>query len=164
MTNTETTVAVETTTVAPVVTKPAKTPKPKAEKPVGTAAKKAAKKPSKPVVTKPAAKAKPAAKKAAKAKPAAKRAGEAVSKSVIPLDVAKSYHRDNEKKTAGGNPSVDNGDKVAVLLRGRTLDEVYALTAKKTETPEKDLRAKYKHLNIGMQRMNLGNKLRAALA
>lgn len=158
MTNTETTVAAVETTVAAPVAKPAKTPK--ADKPVGTAAKKAAKKPNKPVVTKAA---KPV-KKAAKAKPAAKRAGDAVSKSVIPLEVAKAYHRDNVKKTASGNPSVDNGDKVATLLRGRTLDEVYALTAKKTETAEKDLRAKYKHLNVGMQRMNLGNKLRAALA
>lgn len=63
-------------------------------------------------------------------------------------------------KNASGHTSYDNGDDVATTLRGKTLDEVYVAAAKKLKEPEKDLRAKYKHLNPGMQRMSLGNRLR----
>lgn len=63
-------------------------------------------------------------------------------------------------KNASGHTSYDNGDDVATKLRGKTLDEVYAHAAKQLKEPEKDLRAKYKHLNPGMQRMSLGNRLR----
>lgn len=63
-------------------------------------------------------------------------------------------------KNASGHTSYDNGDDVATKLRGKTLDEVYAHAAKTLKEPEKDLRSKYKHLNPGMQRMSLGNRLR----
>lgn len=63
-------------------------------------------------------------------------------------------------KNASGHTSYDNGDDVATKLRGKTLDEVYAHAAKTLKEPEKDLRAKYKNLNPGMQRMALGNRLR----
>lgn len=63
-------------------------------------------------------------------------------------------------KNASGHTSYDNGDDVATKLRGKTLDEVYAHAAKMLKEPEKDLRAKYKHLNPGMQRMSLGNRMR----
>lgn len=63
-------------------------------------------------------------------------------------------------KNASGHTSYDNGDDVATKLRGKTLDEVYAHAAKALKEPEKDLRTKYKHLNPGMQRMSLGNRLR----
>lgn len=63
-------------------------------------------------------------------------------------------------KNASGHTSYDNGDDVATKLRGKTLDEVYAHAAKALKEQEKDLRAKYKHLNPGMQRMSLGNRLR----
>jgi hypothetical protein len=66
-------------------------------------------------------------------------------------------------KNASGHTSYDNGDDVATKLRGKTLDEVYAHAAKSLKEPEKDLRAKYKHLNPGMQRMSLGNRLRKVL-
>lgn len=66
-------------------------------------------------------------------------------------------------KNASGHTSYDNGDDVAQTLRGKTLDEVYATASKKLKEPEKDLRAKYKHLNPGMQRMSLGNRLRKVL-
>jgi hypothetical protein len=65
-------------------------------------------------------------------------------------------------KTAGGHRTVDIGDGTAKQLRGLDLDKVYAIAAKALGTPEKELRAKYAHLNPGMQRMNLGNKMRAA--
>jgi hypothetical protein len=63
-------------------------------------------------------------------------------------------------KNASGHTSYDNGDDVATKLRGKTLDDVYAYASKQLKEPEKDLRAKYKHLNPGMQRMSLGNRLR----
>jgi hypothetical protein len=63
-------------------------------------------------------------------------------------------------KNASGHTSYDNGDEVATKLRGKTLDEVYAQAAKMLKEPEKDLRAKYKNLNPGMQRMSLGNRMR----
>jgi hypothetical protein len=66
-------------------------------------------------------------------------------------------------KNASGHTSLDCGDDIAQTLRGKTLDEVYATAAKKLKEPEKDLRAKYKHLNAGMQRMSLGNRLRKVL-
>lgn len=120
---------------------------------------KAAKKPAKAKTAKAAAKGKKAvkpAKKPAKAKVAAN------GDRLVPADLS-TYHVDKDKKTTGGNPSVDCDDKVAVLLRGKSLDDAYKLCASKTDTPEKDLRARYKHLNVGMQRMNLGNKLRAVV-
>lgn len=64
-------------------------------------------------------------------------------------------------KSAGGNSSLDCGDDLATKLRGMELDEVYALASKKLELPEKVLRARYANLNVGMQRMNLGNRMRA---
>ena len=58
--------------------------------------------------------------------------------------------------------TLDIGDATAKRLRGFTLDEVYKLAAKELKESEKDLRARYRHLNPGMQRMNLGNRMRAA--
>jgi hypothetical protein len=109
---------------------------------------------------KKAAKAKPVAKKAAKAKKAAaprKLNGEQ-SRSVIPLEVAKAYPRTKDK---AGKTHVDNGDSVANRLRGLDLESVYAMAAKLADVPVKELKAKYGALNPGMQRMNLGNKIRA---
>ena len=63
-------------------------------------------------------------------------------------------------KSANGNFSLDNGDMTAVILRGQTLDEVYAIAAASTGKSETDLRNRYAHLNPGMQRMNLGNMIR----
>lgn len=63
-------------------------------------------------------------------------------------------------KNASGHTSYDNGDDVATKLRGKTLDDVYAYASKQLKEPEKELRKKYEHLNPGMQRMSLGNRLR----
>lgn len=59
--------------------------------------------------------------------------------------------------------SLDNGDMVAVALRDKTLEDVYKLTADLCKTSVAELRSRYEHLNVGMQRMNLGNRMRAAL-
>lgn len=57
----------------------------------------------------------------------------------------------------------DVGDPVAVMLRdAKSLDDVYKIGAKYLNLKEADLRAKYGHLNPGQQRMNVGNKMRAA--
>lgn len=66
-------------------------------------------------------------------------------------------------KTAAGNTSLDNGDALAKKLRGVDLDDVYKRAAKALGEPEKNLRSRYRHLNPGMQRMNLGNRMRAAV-
>jgi hypothetical protein len=41
---------------------------------------------------------------------------------------------------------------------------VYAVASKMAEIPVKELQEKYGHLNVGMQRMNLGNRIRGAVA
>lgn len=119
---------------------------------------KAAKKPAKPKVK---------AKKAG-ARPKGAKAGKGIAKTTkgpaALREYAPEYHKDNEKKTAGGNVSVDSNDEIAIKLRGKSLDEVYKLAGKALapDFTEADLRKKYRHLNVGMQRMNLGNRIRAA--
>ena len=144
-----------------------------ASKPVGTKAKRAAKRPGPVTVTKPAAKAKPAkpGKVAKPAKPGkvakapakkAKPSGNAAER-LVPADL-ETYVKDSEHKTAGGNVSIHCNDAVANKLLGKTLDQCYAIAAKAIKEDEKVLRAKYKHLNVGMQRMSLGNRMRGAMA
>lgn len=80
--------------------------------------------------------------------------------------------------TASGRPTIDRNDYVANKLRGMDVDLVYPYVAavlaklevefigngsKKTHTGQGDLRARYSHLNVGMQRMNMGNLLRGAM-
>jgi len=107
---------------------------------------------AKPKAAAPKPKAKPAVKKA---KPKA-----VDGDRLIPANIEE-Y---TKAKTAAGNSSLHCGDEVAGKLAGRTLDEAYALAAKATGQTVKDLQKKYGHLNVGMQRMNLGNKIRGALA
>lgn len=61
----------------------------------------------------------------------------------------------------GTKSSFDNGDGVASVLRDLALELVYKAVAKEVQESVESLRARYGHLNAGMQRMNLGNKLRA---
>lgn len=55
-------------------------------------------------------------------------------------------------------------DQVAESLDGFTLEETYRVASELTDTPAKELQTKYGHLNVGMQRMNLGNRIRGAIA
>lgn len=81
-------------------------------------------------------------------------------------------------KTHSGRASVDVNDMVAAYFRGMEIDEVYAHTVlflhnlgvtevgskrNKTMATNEALREKYKKLNVGMQRMNLGNLVRNAM-
>lgn len=79
--------------------------------------------------------------------------------------------------TASGRHAYDAGDAVAVKLRGKTLDEAYAIAAadlfkrgllrgcladcKSVAAVEKALRESLKDANPGRQRMTLGNRMRA---
>ena len=68
--------------------------------------------------------------------------------------------REKAKEERAAKPH-DNGDPVARMLRdAETLDQVYAVASKYLKTSEKELRAKYGHLNPGQQRMNCGNRMR----
>ena len=72
------------------------------------------------------------------------------------------YTTHKDTKTASGRASFDIADTVANKLRGKTLDEVYAIAAPKLGESIKALRARYEHLNPGQQRMCVGNRLRHA--
>jgi colicin import membrane protein len=66
--------------------------------------------------------------------------------------------------SGSGKRTLRTNDPIAAALDGFTLDEVYAVASKMTEITQKDLKEKYGHLNIGMQRMNLGNRIRGVVA
>lgn len=67
-------------------------------------------------------------------------------------------------RSASGAKSQHNGTPVALALEGATLDETYELASDILDTPVKELQEKYGHLNVGQQRMNLGNRIRGAIA
>jgi regulator of protease activity HflC (stomatin/prohibitin superfamily) len=66
-------------------------------------------------------------------------------------------------RSASGSMSRNNGDVVASTLVGLTLDETIAIAVEVLDIPEAELRAKYAHLNVGQQRMNIGNRIRGAV-
>ncbi len=77
----------------------------------------------------------------------------------------------HEVKSPSGRKALDIGDPAADLLRGQDIADCFFIVAKNLAKAEggnpddfeAELHAKYDHLNIGMQRMNLGNRLRKAL-
>jgi hypothetical protein len=75
---------------------------------------------------------------------------------------------DTEKYTkstsANGSSTLHNGDVVATGLASLTLAETFAVASKLLGSPVATLELKYAHLNLGMQRMNLGNRIRGAIA
>lgn len=115
-------------------------------------AEKAKNKPAKAAKTEKVAKA-PKAKKA-KAEP-----GEAVVSGALTYDPNK-YIRHDER-TASGSKVRDIDDPVAEKLRGLDLDKMYSILSKEIGETAKSLKEKYGHLNHGMQRMTIGNRLRA---
>jgi hypothetical protein len=64
--------------------------------------------------------------------------------------------------SASGNKSLHCGDTLAQQLAAAPLEDVYKLAAETLGVTESSLKAKYRGLNNGMQRMNLGNRMRAA--
>lgn len=63
-------------------------------------------------------------------------------------------------RSASGSKSLHSNDEVAQALEGADVPSLYVLTAELLGVDEKELQEKYQHLNIGMQRMNLGNRIR----
>lgn len=55
-------------------------------------------------------------------------------------------------------------DEIKTSLQDMTLPEAYVYVARVLGVPAKELLDKYNHLNPGMIRMNLGNRLRGFLA
>ena len=139
-----------------------KRPSQDAKSPVKAGKTSTSKEPRKTMAT--AAAKKPPAKTAAKKAPAktAKAKTESSGVRTIAGKVV-DINKYTKTKAPGGGISYNNGDAVAEKLEGKTLDEAYALTARTLKTEEKELRKQYSHLNVGMQRMTLGNRLRKVL-
>lgn len=68
----------------------------------------------------------------------------------------------SDQKTPSGRKTIDCNDEIGVELRGMAIDRVYEIAAERLETTVDALRSQYGHLNVGMQRMNLGNRIRGA--
>lgn len=97
--------------------------------------------------------------KAPKVKKAKAEPGEAVVSGALTYDPNK-YIRHDER-TASGSKVRDIDDPVAEKLRGLDLDKMYSILSKEIGETAKSLKEKYGHLNHGMQRMTIGNRLRA---
>ena len=66
--------------------------------------------------------------------------------------------------SGSGKKTMRSVNAVADALDGFTIGEVYSVASQLTGTSQKELHTKYDHLNVGMQRMNLGNRIRGAVA
>ena len=64
---------------------------------------------------------------------------------------------------ASGKKSLSNGDTIAKALEGINAAEVLVMAETLLQMEPGTLRAQYSRLNPGQQRMNAGNRLRAAL-
>jgi len=73
-------------------------------------------------------------------------------------------YRKNYKAShsATGRASLNVGDLVAKGLEGKTPEQVVALAEKLLGLKAGELWSKYERLNPGQQRMNAGNRIRAA--
>lgn len=91
---------------------------------------------------------------------------DAVAELLVPRETGNRVHADltqyisTDIRTPSGRKSLDCGDSIAAMLRGKPLHEVYQLVADYLATDVAVLVDRYKHLNPGMARMALGNRLR----
>lgn len=76
------------------------------------------------------------------------------------FDLSRYYVSDT--KTPTGRRTIDCADDVATQLRGLPIDEIYEHAAEATGIDVALLKVTYGHLNVGMQRMSLGNRIRGA--
>lgn len=65
--------------------------------------------------------------------------------------------------SGSGKKTKNCGDEIAAALDGFTVEEIRAVASKMTDVTQKELEAKYAHLNVGMQIMNLRNRIRGAV-
>lgn len=96
---------------------------------------------------------------ARQARPAGLIGGERTTK-IGDSTVDLSHYYIADEKTASGRRAMDCNDEIGQTLRGKSLDDVYTAASKALGVTAKSLREKYGHLNLGMQRMCLGNRLR----
>lgn len=81
---------------------------------------------------------------------------------LVPADLE--HYVLHDTKTASGRRHIDVNDEAAAKMRELgDLPAIYKYAGKLLDEPVKELVAKYEHLNPGMQRMNLGNRIRKAL-
>lgn len=85
------------------------------------------------------------------------------SQSKLARTIAKYRHKYVPTLAASGKKSLSNGDELAMLLAGLEATQVCDLADELLGFPLGYHFAKYCHLNKGSQRMNAGNKIRAAL-
>lgn len=107
-------------------------------------------------------------KKAGKAKPATNGSTAKIVKATADL----SHYVRGADSTVAGNRTLDCGDSIAAELRGMEIGDVYDAAAKamnEADLGEGTIKAtktallkRYGKLNLGMQRMNLGNRIRKA--
>jgi hypothetical protein len=96
-----------------------------------------------------------------KAKPAAKaKATGNTNPSGVSIRVDKEKYQ--AARTSRGTKSLNNGDIVATTLEGLNLGEVQDLAD--AFIGDNDYRTRYTALNPGMQRMNIGNRMRGAIS
>lgn len=65
--------------------------------------------------------------------------------------------------SGSGKRTKNCGDGVAVATDGFTIDEIRSVASKLLDVPVNELTDKYAHLNVGMQIMNLRNRIRGAV-
>ena len=66
--------------------------------------------------------------------------------------------------SASGKKTKNCGDEVAVATGGFSVGELVSVASKLRDIPAKELVAKYEHLNVGMQAMNLRNLIRGGVS
>jgi len=74
------------------------------------------------------------------------------------VEVKINRDRYTASRTASGTKSLSNGDDVAKVLEGLPVESLYSICD--ILIADNDFSTKYAKLNHGMQRMNLGNRLR----
>ena len=90
----------------------------------------------------------------------AKEAVEEGTKAVVIKPDLTKYHKG---VSGSGKKTMNCGDEIAAALDGFTVEEIRSVASKMTDVSQKDLEAKYEHLNVGMQIMNLRNRIRGAV-
>ena len=81
--------------------------------------------------------------------------------SVVPAKYRATYTRG---KSASGKSTLNCGDRVAGYLAGMDAEQVCRIADAAFGQPFGTHAAKYSHLNVGMQRMNSGNRIRGLIA
>lgn len=80
---------------------------------------------------------------------------------LVPADLSR--YTLHDELTASGRKRIDVDDDTATKLRTMDLPATYKYAASVLDESVKALQERYKDLNLGMQRMNLGNRIRKAL-